>query len=159
MYDRLQKHESITERYPLFLEYVKGYMDSKLPSVSNYANFSALVYDFFDDVNWAGFYLVKDDVLYLGPFQGKPACTEIRLGSGVCGTSAQMKKTLIVKDTSTFEGHIVCDSASRSEIVIPLIKNGVLIGVLDIDSPLLNRFTDQDRETLEKAVVFLIDIL
>jgi len=134
-------------------------MDSALPAISNYANFSALVYDFFEDVNWAGFYLADGERLYLGPFQGKPACTEIQIGTGVCGTSALKKETLIVKDTASFVGHIVCDSASRSEIVIPLIKNDALIGVLDIDSPLLDRFHERDRETLEKALVFLIDIL
>ncbi len=159
MYDRVHSTESVEEQYQTFLEYVEGYMDSALPAISNYANFSALVYDFFEDVNWAGFYLADGERLYLGPFQGKPACTEIQIGTGVCGTSALKKETLIVKDTASFVGHIVCDSASRSEIVIPLIKNDALIGVLDIDSPLLDRFHERDRETLEKALVFLIDIL
>lgn len=159
MYERQEQFLSPSEMYDAFLDHVKGYMDKSLPRVTNYANFCALVYDFFDEVNWVGFYLLEKDTLYLGPFQGKPACTEISLGKGVCGSSALKRVTLVVKDTSLFVGHIVCDSESRSEIVIPIIKDGSLLGVLDIDSPLTDRFQESDRQTLEKAVDFLIDIL
>ncbi|MBE1554384.1 GAF domain-containing protein [Sporosarcina limicola] len=117
---------------------------------ANLSNASALLNQFFDQVNWAGFYLMEDGELVLGPFQGLPACIRIPLGRGVCGTAAKHKESIIVPDVNAFPGHIACDSASQSEIVVPLMKNGVVIGVLDIDSPVLNRFTEEDREGLEQ---------
>lgn len=113
------------------------------------ANSAALLGHQMDDINWVGFYLVKNGELVLGPFQGKPACTHIPIGEGVCGTSASLKETILVADVHEFPGHIACDSASASEIVVPIIKNGELRGVLDIDSPILRRFDQQDQVGLE----------
>lgn len=120
--------------------------------IANAANFSSLLYHTLPDLNWAGFYIRRDEELVLGPFQGKPACIRIAMGRGVCGTAAASWSTLVVPDVHAFEGHIACDSASRSEIVIPLITDGRVIGVLDLDSPLYNRFDEDDREGLEKLV-------
>ena len=117
--------------------------------VANLANAAALLWDTLEDINWAGFYLREGDTLVLGPFQGKTACIEIPLGRGVCGTAAAGRETQLVPDVHAFPGHIACDCASNSEIVVPLFRAGEVIGVLDIDSPLLNRFTEQDREGLE----------
>lgn len=113
------------------------------------ANASALLWESLDDINWAGFYLMRDGRLELGPFQGKTACTVIDMGKGVCGTAAAEDRTQLVPDVHEFPGHIACDSASRSEIVIPFHRAGSLYGVLDIDSPLLARFTEEDRAGLE----------
>ena len=117
--------------------------------ISILSNASALIWDAMDRLNWCGFYLMQDGRLILGPFQGKAACTEIELGKGVCGTAAVRNETVLVKDVHTFDGHIACDSASNSEIVVPLHKDGKLYGVLDIDSPELARFTEEDRQGLE----------
>lgn len=117
--------------------------------IANLANISALLYTSLPDINWAGFYLADEDRLILGPFQGNPACVEIAFGRGVCGMAAAQDKTQLVPDVHLFPGHIACDSASRSEIVIPLHRNGKVIGVLDIDSPSIARFTKEDREGLE----------
>lgn len=117
--------------------------------IANLANISALLYTSLPDINWAGFYLADEDKLILGPFQGKPACVEIAFGRGVCGMAAAQDQTQLVPDVHLFPGHIACDSASRSEIVIPLHRNGKVIGVLDIDSPSLARFTEKVREGLE----------
>ena len=113
------------------------------------ANASALLYDTLEDINWAGFYLAKENVLWLGPFQGKPACVRIPFGRGVCGTAAATGETQLVPDVHAFKGHIACDCASNAEIVVPLFVNGVLFGVLDIDSPTLGRFTAEDQIGLE----------
>jgi len=145
------------ENLSYFLQNIKGYISKEEHLLTNLANFSAIVFYFFNDVNWAGFYLYDGKKLYLGPFQGLPACTTITLGKGVCGTSALKREPLIVPDTRLFAGHIVCDEASLSEIVIPIIKNGTLFGVLDIDSPSLNRFDKIDQEFLEKGLHVLID--
>ena len=120
--------------------------------VADLANISALIYHSLEDINWAGFYLIEDGRLVLGPFQGNTACVEIPLGKGVCGTAAAEDRTVLVPDVHLFAGHIACDSASRSEIVIPVHINGRLIGVLDIDSPILSRFDDNDRIGLERTV-------
>ena len=120
--------------------------------VADLANISALIYHSLEDINWAGFYLIEDGRLVLGPFQGNTACVEIPLGKGVCGTAAAEDRTVLVPDVHLFAGHIACDSASRSEIVIPVHINGRLIGVLDIDSPILSRFDDYDRIGLERTV-------
>ena len=120
--------------------------------ISNLANASALLWQELDRLNWAGFYLMEKGMLILGPFQGKPACIEIPVGKGVCGTAVAEQKTQLVPDVHQFPGHIACDSASNSEIVIPIYKNGEIFGVLDIDSPYLNRFTEEDRAGLEAFV-------
>ena len=120
--------------------------------ISNLANASALLWQTLEDINWAGFYLLEEDILLLGPFQGKPACTRIPVGKGVCGTAVKENKTQLVADVHTFPGHIACDCASNSEIVIPIYKNGALFGVLDIDSPSFHRFTESDQKGLEEFV-------
>lgn len=115
------------------------------------ANVAAAINMNYEQINWAGFYLYKNDELVLGPFQGKVACTHIPMGKGVCGTSASNKKTIIVEDVHKFEGHIACDSASNSEIVVPIIYENTLIGVIDIDSFIFNRFNNEDKEILEEV--------
>ena len=124
--------------------------------IANAANFSSLIFHSLPDLNWAGFYLLKGGELVLGPFQGKPACVRIPLGSGVCGKAAEARQTLVVENVHEFPGHIACDSASNSEIVVPLIKGEELYGVLDLDSPSLGRFDDEDAKGLERLVeIFL----
>ncbi len=125
--------------------------------IANAASMAALIYQTLPDVNWAGFYFLKGDQLVLGPFQGKPACLRIALGKGVCGAAAQERKTLVVPDVQKFSGHIACDLASNAEIVIPLLKDNKLLGVLDIDSPRLNRFDAPDQSGLERLVEILLD--
>ena len=124
-------------------------------SIANLANASALLYQNLDRLNWAGFYLLEGETLVLGPFQGKPACIEIPLGKGVCGTAARENKTQRVDDVHRFPGHIACDSASRSELVIPLHQNGAVVGVLDIDSPEPARFSPEDQTGLEEFAQIL----
>ena len=118
--------------------------------VANLANAAALLYHTLDGLNWAGFYLLKEDVLVLGPFQGKPACIEIPVGRGVCGTAVAEGKTQLVRDVHQFPGHIACDSASNSEIVVPICVEGRIVGVLDLDSPYVGRFTEEDQAGLEE---------
>ncbi|MBN2897665.1 MAG: GAF domain-containing protein [Clostridia bacterium] len=124
--------------------------------LANLSNASALMWQILDDINWSGFYLMKNGKLVLGPFQGKPACVNIEVGKGVCGTAASTKVYQLVKDVHDFPGHIACDSASNSEVVIPIIIDGTVVGVLDIDSPSLNRFDHEDVEGLTKFVDILI---
>lgn len=124
--------------------------------IANAANTAALLYHSLPDVNWVGFYLADSDELVLGPFQGKPACVRIPFGKGVCGSVAQTGESIIVPDVTQFSGHITCDPASRSELVAPLWNWGKFIGVLDIDSPLLNRFDEDDREGIESAVAIFL---
>ena len=123
--------------------------------IANLANVSAAVYQAMEGLNWAGFYLLEGEKLILGPFQGKPACIEIPLGRGVCGTAAKEGRTVVVPDVHQFPGHIACDCASNSEIVVPIYQNGKLFGVLDIDSPHLERFSQADKEGLEALVKLL----
>ena len=118
--------------------------------IANLANASALLWQSLGEINWAGFYLRDGETLVLGPFQGKPACIEIPMGRGVCGTAAGTDTTQVVSDVLSFPGHIACDAASRSEVVVPLHKNGRVVGVLDIDSAVPARFTDTDRDGLER---------
>ncbi len=120
--------------------------------IANLANAAALLWQELEDLNWAGFYLSQGDKLVLGPFQGKPACIEIPMGKGVCGTAAEKKEAVIVEDVHAFPGHIACDSASNSEIVVPMLRNDVVFAVLDLDSPTLGRFTQADRAGLEVFV-------
>ncbi|MDE6107204.1 MAG: GAF domain-containing protein [Oscillospiraceae bacterium] len=123
--------------------------------VANLANAAALLYHSMEGLNWAGFYLLKNGILVLGPFQGKHACIEIAVGRGVCGTAVAEDRTQLVRDVHQFPGHIACDSASNSEIVIPIHGNGQVVGVLDMDSPLIGRFTEEDRAGLEEFVHIL----
>lgn len=127
--------------------------------IANLANASALIWQSLTDINWAGFYILEGDTLVLGPFQGKPACIEIPVGRGVCGTAVAENKTQLVPDVHTFPGHIACDSASNAEIVVPIRKNGQVWGVLDIDSPTLGRFPEEDRAGLEKVAEIISNSL
>ncbi|MBO7349404.1 MAG: GAF domain-containing protein [Spirochaetales bacterium] len=124
-------------------------------TMTNLANASALLFEKLEGISWAGFYTIKEGKLVLGPFQGKVACTIIAMGKGVCGTVAQEDRTRVVPDVNKFPGHIACDSASKSEIVIPMHRKGELFGVLDIDSPLFDRFDEEDRKGLEEFVSIL----
>lgn len=126
-------------------------------ALSIYSNTASFLYQELPTINWAGFYFLVDKTLHLGPFMGNPACTLININNGVCGKCVRDQKTIVVKNVHEFEGHIACDSASNSEIVIPLFLNSQLIGVLDIDSPVLNRFSDSDKEILEQLVSILMN--
>lgn len=132
-------------------------IEGERSSAANMANASALLNFFMNDINWVGFYLFDGRELVLGPFQGLPACIRIPMGKGVCGTSAERRETLRVEDVHAFPGHIACDAASNSEIVVPIVKEGQLLGVLDIDSPLKGRFDEQDQVFLERFVQILAD--
>ena len=124
--------------------------------IANLANASAAIWQAMDNINWAGFYIMEKGKLVLGPFQGKPACIEIPVGRGVCGTAVAEKATQLVYDVHQFPGHIACDGASNSEIVVPLMADGVLVGVLDIDSPVIGRFDEEDQAGLEEMCGILV---
>lgn len=141
--------------YKLLVSQAESIIENVPYTVTNLANISALIYDELSDLNWAGFYLMRDGKLILGPFQGKLACTQIPIGKGVCGTAVAENKTMLVENVHEFPGHIACDSASNSEIVIPVRHDGEVIGVLDIDSPLVGRFSEEDKAGLEKLVSVL----
>ncbi len=126
--------------------------------IANAANACALIYHTLPDLNWAGFYVYKYDTLVLGPFQGKPACIRIAIGQGVCGKAAELRKTVVVENVHEFPGHIACDAASNSEIVVPLIDQSRLIGVLDLDSPTVGRFDDEDQAALETLVTTFVSL-
>lgn len=137
----------------------EGLLHDEHDLVANAANFSAFLFHALPDVNWVGFYFLKDGELLVGPFQGKPACVRIAMGKGVCGTAASTRESIVVPDVNAFPGHIFCDGDSRSEVVVPLLKNGELLGVLDIDSPSLARFDEADRAGLEKlSAIFLASL-
>ena len=135
--------------YAQLLEQANGLLAGEQDRIANAANFSALLYHALADVNWVGFYFFDGNELVVGPFQGKPACVRIAIGKGVCGTAAAMRRTQLVGDVHAFPGHIACDAASRSEIVVPLLDGDRLIGVLDLDSPILDRFDPTDQTGLE----------
>lgn len=128
-------------------------------TIANLANASAAIWQHMEKINWAGFYLMESGRLVLGPFQGKPACIEIPMGKGVCGTAVRERKTILVEDVHAFPGHIACDGASNSEIVVPIFQNGEVYGVLDIDSPCFGRFTAEDQAGLEGLVKVLEETL
>ena len=141
----------------LLVKQIKEIVDPSLPLVSNLANVSAILFKQ-ENINWAGFYLVKENTLYLGPFQGDIACTIIPIGKGVCGTSFKEKKTIIVDDVTKFVGHIACSSLSKSGIVTPIIKDDRVVAVIDIDSPILNRFNIEDKKALEATASILSEL-
>lgn len=143
------------ELYPMLAEQLRSLTDGVPHLVANLANASALLYETLEDVNWVGFYLMKGGRLVLGPFQGKPACIEIPAGKGVCGAAVERDEVILVKNVHNFPGHIACDSASNSEIAMPLHKDGEVVGVLDIDSPTVSRFTEEDREGLLRLLPIL----
>jgi len=144
------------ELYAELAEQVVHLLAGERDLIANTANFAALLYHSLPEINWLGFYFYKGGELVVGPFQGKPACVRIAIGKGVCGTAAERREAVIVQDVHEFPGHIACDSASNSEIVIPLIKGGELVGVLDVDSPVRGRFDDEDRRGLEKLAAILL---
>src|SRR5450631_1238477 len=126
-------------------------------ATANAANLAALVFHTLPDLNWAGFYWMKQGELVLGPFQGKPACVRIAMGAGVCGTAARDKRTVVVEDVHRFPGHIACDSASNSEVVVPLVRDGRVLGVFDLDSPRTRRFDEEDARALEALVAIYLE--
>jgi len=142
--------------YDQLIKQLAALIDGEPDTIANLSNASALLHQFLDNINWVGFYLWKDDELVLGPFQGLPACIRIPYGKGVCGTAIKERRTQLVPNVNNFPGHIACDSASKSEIVIPIIINNEIFGVLDIDSPIYDRFDKVDQESLEKFVDTLI---
>ncbi len=148
-----------TLMYRLLRTQLTGLVDGVPHLTANLANISALLDGALHDINWVGFYLLQKDTLILGPFQGRPACVEIKVGNGVCGTAASEDRTMLVPDVHAFPGHIACDSASNSEIVIPIHLDGMVIGVLDIDSPLFHRFDEEDQHGLEHLVHTLEQML
>ena len=151
---------SKAETWRDLLAQAEALLQGERDPVANAANLSSLIWHTLPDLNWIGFYFLKKglkgDELVLGPFQGKPACVRIALGKGVCGTAAQEKKSQVVQDVHAFPGHIACDSASNSELVVPLLKGGAVLGVLDADSPRTARFDDQDRAALEKLAALWV---
>ena len=150
------KSDDKTEQYRELAEQARGLLHGEKDRTANAANFAALVYHALDGLNWAGFYFFDGSELVVGPFQGKPACVRIALGKGVCGTAAATRQTQVVRDVEEFPGHIACDAASRSEIVVPLVIDGNLLGVFDVDSPELARFDEDDRVGMERlAAIFL----
>ena len=146
------------EDYNELLAQARSLLTGERDLLANAANLAALLFHSLTDINWVGFYFLKDGDLVLGPFQGKPACTRIPLGRGVCGTAAQRRETVMVPKVHDFPGHIACDAASNSEIVVPLISANNLIGVLDVDSPVLSRFDEMDRRGLESLAALLLDV-
>ncbi len=144
-----------TTDYSLLLAQLTSIQESERDTIANLANAAALLYMSLDQINWAGFYLVREEQLVLGPFQGKPACVRIDFGKGVCGTAAARDTTIVVPDVHAFPGHIACDAASNAEIVIPIHHGGRLTAVLDIDSPVYQRFTGEDRDGLERFCAIL----
>lgn len=156
MFNGVNYSESIEKNYELVIKQLKALLDGEDDLIANLSNASALLNQFLSDINWVGFYLTKEkNQLVLGPFQGLPACVRIPFGRGVCGTAAANNGTLRIADVHQFPGHIACDAASNSEIVIPLVKNDEVIGVLDIDSPLKERFNETD----EKYLKLFVDVL
>jgi L-methionine (R)-S-oxide reductase len=152
---RIEKHLAEEEKYRLLSSQLKSLLTKNDNLISNLSNCTAAIKDVFDKVSWVGFYLYDGDKLYLGPFQGKVACTRIEMGKGVCGTAAENRETIIVPDVDKYPGHIACDSGSRSEIVIPIMKSDNLFGVLDLDSYALNSFGETDKKYLEEICKFL----
>ena len=151
----IDKNKSDEEIYLSLLPQLEALVNISEPVISNLSNITAALKEAFNKISWVGFYLLKSDALYLGPFQGKTACTVIKMGTGVCGTSAQKKETIVVDNVDEFPGHIACDAGSKSEIVIPLIKYEKLIGVLDVDSYDYSSFNKIDKKYLEKVCELL----
>ncbi|MEJ2103122.1 MAG: GAF domain-containing protein [Ignavibacteriaceae bacterium] len=152
---KIEKHLAEEEKYRLLVSQLKSLLSENDRLISNLSNCSAAIKETFEKVSWVGFYLFDGKKLYLGPFQGKVACTTIELGKGVCGTVAIQKKSIIVPDVDKFEGHIACDSGSRSEIVVPIMNEIKLFGVLDLDSYDYNSFNETDKKYLEEICKFL----
>jgi L-methionine (R)-S-oxide reductase len=148
-----------SQQYAQLLEQARGLMHGESDRTANAANLSSLVYHSLPDLNWVGFYFFDGTELVVGPFQGHPACVRIALGRGVCGTAAQTRQTQRVADVDAFPGHIPCDSASRSELVVPLFEGDALVGVFDLDSPILDRFDAEDQRGLEAIAALFLESL
>ena len=144
------------ETHALLHQQAEALLHGEHDRIANAANLASLIWHTLPDLNWAGFYLFDGKELVLGPFMGKPACVRIAIGKGVCGTAALTRVTQLVADVHAFPGHIACDGASQSEVVVPLVRDGALLGVLDLDSPLLNRFDAEDREALERIAALWV---
>ncbi|MCM3720471.1 GAF domain-containing protein [Solibacillus isronensis] len=156
MFGNITYNGTLTEQYNQLSKQLDALLEGENNLIANLSNASALLNTFLKEINWVGFYLMNEGELVLGPFQGLPACVRIPVGRGVCGTTVAKEQTMVVDDVHAFPGHIACDAASKSEIVIPLIKNGVVLGVLDIDSPTEARFTSEDKDGLEKFANILL---
>ncbi len=154
-----QETTSKPELYASLATQLRSLLQGETDFIANAANLSSLLYHSLPDLNWVGFYLHKHNELVLGPFQGKPACVRIAIGSGVCGTAARQRQTIIVDNVHDFPGHIACDSASSSEIVVPVVKDDQLMGVLDLDSPSMARFDDNDAAGLNVLVEIFVKSL
>jgi len=146
---------SLDKKYSLLGSQIRSLLNKEEPILSNLANLTAALKQTFDKISWVGFYLYDGEKLFVGPFQGKVACTLIEIGKGVCGKAAELKKTVIVEDVSKFPGHIACDPDSKSEIVVPIVKNGKLYAVLDLDSYQLDAFGETDKQYLEEYCKFM----
>ena len=147
---------SKSDLYAQLASQLRSLLEGERDSIANAANFASLLFHSLPDLNWVGFYLYKDGELVLGPFQGQPACVRIAMGKGVCGIAAERRETMVVDNVHEFPGHIACDSASNSEIVVPIIKGDRLIGVLDLDSPSLGRFAEEDARGLNELVEIFV---
>ncbi len=151
--------ESKPELYRALVDQARALLQGERDPVANAANLASLIFHSVPELNWAGFYFLRDGELVVGPFQGKPACVRIALGRGVCGTAAERRQTLIVEDVDQFDGHIPCDADSRSELVVPLIDGGALLGVLDLDSPIPGRFDAEDAAGFEAIAAVYVGAL
>ncbi|GEK35533.1 GAF domain-containing protein [Kurthia sibirica] len=152
MFENQALSGTTAQQYSMLSKQLDALLEGETDAIANLSNASALLNQGMNTINWCGFYLLKNDELLLGPFQGLPACVHIAIGRGVCGTAASELKTQRIADVHAFPGHIACDAASRSELVVPIIVNGALYGVLDIDSPLTDRFTEEDQQGVELFV-------
>ncbi|MBQ0139649.1 MAG: GAF domain-containing protein [Kurthia sp.] len=152
MFETQKMQVATPDQYHMLSKQLAALLEGETDEIAILSNASALLNQALDTINWCGFYLYKNEELLLGPFQGLPACVHIALGRGVCGTAASELKTYRVEDVHAFPGHIACDAASNSEIVVPIVRDGSLYGVLDIDSPITNRFTEDDQKGLELFV-------
>lgn len=155
MFEVIQYNGTKEENYELLIKQLDSLLEGETNAYANLSNASALLNQFLSTVNWVGFYLMEDGELVLGPFQGLPACVRIAVGKGVCGTAVKERKTMLVPDVNEFPGHIACDAQSQSEIVVPIFKDDEVIGVLDVDSPVKDRFDEMDQKYLEKFVEHL----
>uniref|UniRef100_A0A7V2ZKU3 GAF domain-containing protein n=1 Tax=Ignavibacterium album TaxID=591197 RepID=A0A7V2ZKU3_9BACT len=153
----IKKDAKESEKYELLMKQVKSLLSKDDRLITNLSNFAAALKQTFNKISWVGFYLYDGEILYLGPFQGKVACTKIQIGKGVCGTAAAKGETIIVPDVNKFPGHIFCDPDSKSEMVVPMFKNNKLIGVLDVDSDSYNSFDETDKKYLEEIIKFLTE--
>lgn len=159
MFDLTTAGLSKEENLASMVRVVTGQSEYEPDPLALVSNTTALMASYLEDINWIGFYLMRNGELVLGPFQGKPACTRIKVGEGVCGTSVKERKTMLVADVDEFPGHIACDSASRSELVIPVIYNNEVIGVMDCDSPSLNRFSEEEAHAFEEITEAIASFL